>query len=524
MEINDSLRELDVTLYGNVETISDTLSKCRVRIFYKGLNRNRTFISEDFANQLIASLPYAPIKGIFNKDEMDYEDHGERNSDGQIYGVVSENPNFAWEKHLDKDGVEREYACADVILYTALYPEANLISGKSQSMEIHRKGLEGEWKIWDGDMQPYFEFYKGHLLGLQVLGDEVEPCFEGSAFFSLYKDAKDLYDYICKNSKVKEESKKMDKNLFRLSDADKCDLLFDALNTSADSFTVVMDIYDDYAIAYDVVAKKYIRAYYTKDNEANTVTVDRTEDCYIVDVTETEMNALNAMKAVGSFTDIQAKLDEQTSQIETFTADKNSLTEQLAAAQAELDEFKKKKEDEEGCNNAAKDDDKKDDDKKDGDEGKKDGDGEDDDEKKKGKTENALSEEVQAEIESYKNAIAEKDAEIVRLNNSISDITNEKSELEAFKKAADTEKKTAIINEFAAHLSEEQVTEFTGKMDDFSVEDFKKEVCFAAYNADASVLGNKKTEDEPGLIYKNTGKETENGMLALLKKHKGGNK
>ena len=88
MEINDSLRELDVTLYGNVETISDTLSKCRVRIFYKGLNRNRTFISEDFANQLIASLPYAPIKGIFNKDEMDYEDHGERNSDGQIYGVV----------------------------------------------------------------------------------------------------------------------------------------------------------------------------------------------------------------------------------------------------------------------------------------------------------------------------------------------------------------------------------------------------------------------------------------------------
>nr|DAI82448.1 MAG TPA: hypothetical protein [Caudoviricetes sp.] len=50
MEINDSLRELDVTLYGNVETISDTLSKCRVRIFYKGLNRNRTFISEDFAN------------------------------------------------------------------------------------------------------------------------------------------------------------------------------------------------------------------------------------------------------------------------------------------------------------------------------------------------------------------------------------------------------------------------------------------------------------------------------------------
>jgi hypothetical protein len=41
---------LDVTLYGATEKITDTLSKCRVRIFYKGMNRNRTFISEDFAN------------------------------------------------------------------------------------------------------------------------------------------------------------------------------------------------------------------------------------------------------------------------------------------------------------------------------------------------------------------------------------------------------------------------------------------------------------------------------------------
>lgn len=521
MEINDSLCKLDVTLYGNSEPISDTLSKCRVRIFYKGLNRNRTFISEDFAQQLIDSLPYAPIKGIFDKDDLDFGDHGKKNSDGQIYGVVSENPNFAWEKHLDDDGVEREYACADVILYTALYPEANLITGKPQSMEIHRKGLEGEWKIWDGDMQPYFEFQKGHLLGLQVLGNEVEPCFEGSAFFSLYKDAKDLYDYI-KNSKEKEESKKMDKNLFRLSDSEKCDLLFDALNTNENGFTIVCDIYDEYAIAYCVDNKKYIRAYYTKNNDTNAVTVDRIEDCYIVDVSEAEMTALNAMKAIGSYTEIENKLNEQKTQIDTYTIENNSLTEQLSDAKAELEEYKKKEE-EDNAKCAKKDDD----DKKDGDEGKNDGEGDgegDDDKKKKPKTENELSEEIKNEIESYKQQIAAKDAEILKLNNSISDINNEKSELESFKKAVDTEKKTAIINEFAANLTEEQVAEFTGKMDDFSVEDFKKEVCFAAYNANASILAGKKAEDEPGLMYKLNQKDTETGALALLKKHKGGNK
>ena len=187
MTLDESLLRFNVTLYGDVETLSPTLSKCRLRIFYRGLNRNRTFISEDFARQLIESLPYAPIKGIFDKDGLDYEDHGKENSDGRIYGIVPEDPNFAWEKHVDKDGIEREYACADVYLYTALYPEANLISGKSQSMEIDKNGLDGEWKIWSGDGQPYYEFHVGHLLGLQVLGDEVEPCFEGSAFFSLYR-------------------------------------------------------------------------------------------------------------------------------------------------------------------------------------------------------------------------------------------------------------------------------------------------------------------------------------------------
>jgi hypothetical protein len=41
---------LDVTIYGAMEPVTPTLSKSRVRIFYKGMNRNRTFISEDFAN------------------------------------------------------------------------------------------------------------------------------------------------------------------------------------------------------------------------------------------------------------------------------------------------------------------------------------------------------------------------------------------------------------------------------------------------------------------------------------------
>jgi hypothetical protein len=78
----------------------------------------------------------------------DYTDHGRERYEGRIYGIVPENPNFAWEKHLDVDGVERTYACTDVYLFTGLYKqEAFDIVGKSQSMELYVDSIEGEWKV-----------------------------------------------------------------------------------------------------------------------------------------------------------------------------------------------------------------------------------------------------------------------------------------------------------------------------------------------------------------------------------------
>ena len=56
VQINeDNLNKIDITLYGDTVKISDTLSKTRARIFYRGFNRNRTYISEEFASQLIDS-------------------------------------------------------------------------------------------------------------------------------------------------------------------------------------------------------------------------------------------------------------------------------------------------------------------------------------------------------------------------------------------------------------------------------------------------------------------------------------
>lgn len=492
---DDVSLKLDVTTYGNLETVTDTISKCRVRIFYKGLNRNRTYISDDFANQLISSLPYAPIKGIFNYADVDFEDHGEDNTDGRIYGVVPENHNFAWEKHMDEDGVEREYATADVYLFTGLYPEASLIPGKPQSMEIFRMNLKGEWKIWE-DGKPYFHFYKGSLVGLQTLGREVEPCFEGSAFFSLCKDLQDCVNYIKQidNHNKKEEGEKMDKTLFRLSDNEKADILFDLINPNFNEAGnwelngIVTDVYDDYALYVNQTG--YHRAYYTKDGD--NVSLGEVIDVKITDVTASEYSALEAMKAISgtyeaaqeSYTNLENKVNELEAEKETYTAEKATLEEAKATLEAEKETYTAEKEGLE-----------------------------------------ASIAEKDAKIGEYETQISDLTAENVRLENEKNDIISENESLGAFKKNVETEKKTAIINEFAAHLTDEQIDNFKSVMDNFEVADFKKEVCTAAYEADPTIFSKK---EDTGLIFKGGNPDSskaESGVIRLLNKYKnGGNK
>lgn len=486
----------DVTTYGNIETVTDTISKCRVRIFYKGMNRNRTYISDDFANQLISSLPYAPIKGIFNYGEVDFEDHGEDNTDGRIYGVVPETHHFAWEKHVDEDGVEREYATADVYLFTGLYPEASLIPGKPQSMEIFRGNLKGEWRISESDGRPYFHFLKGSLVGLQTLGRDVEPCFEGSAFFSLCEDLQNCVNYIKQldNTIKKEEGEKMDKTLFRLSDNEKADILFDLINPNFNEEGnwelngIVTDVYDDYALYVNQTG--YHRAYYTKDGD--NVSLGEVMDVKITDVTASEYSALEAMKAISgtyeaaqeAYTALEGKVSELEEEKTAFEAEKETLTTEKAELESKVAEFESEK-----------------------------------------TTLEATISEKETKITEYETQISDLTAENVRLENEKNDIISENESLETFKKNVETEKKTAIIDEFSAHLTDEQIENFKNAMGSFEVADFKKEVCTAAYEADPTIFAKK---EDSGLIFKggnpDNGK-TESGVIRLLNKHKnGGNK
>jgi hypothetical protein len=118
----------------------------------------------------------------------------------------------------------------------------------------------------------------------------VEPCFEGAAFYSLKDNLEELIKYT-KTLSEKEESVDMEKTLFRLSDNDKAELIAMALNPNFNEegnwemSSIVLDVYDDYALIGNVKTGGYQRAYYTKDGD--NVTIGDIVDVYIVDVTAT---------------------------------------------------------------------------------------------------------------------------------------------------------------------------------------------------------------------------------------------
>lgn len=179
------------TVYGNLTPLNNSaFSKARLKIFYKGLNRNGSYITDEVAEKLLSTLPGTPIVGSFSGEKDDFEGHMPWSPEElKAYGFVPQDMNFSWEMSLDPDGVYRTYACTDIILWTGRYPIASRIVGKSHSMELNPDTVTGEWVESDDDF--YFKFTNAEFFGLCVLGEDYEPCFEGSSFYELHNKKED---------------------------------------------------------------------------------------------------------------------------------------------------------------------------------------------------------------------------------------------------------------------------------------------------------------------------------------------
>jgi hypothetical protein len=78
--------------------------------------------------------------------------------------------------------VEREYLMTEGWLWTGQYPECRRIlsKGNNQSMELDEDTLNATWSNDDNSNVQFFIINEAIISKLCTLGEENEPCFEGS--------------------------------------------------------------------------------------------------------------------------------------------------------------------------------------------------------------------------------------------------------------------------------------------------------------------------------------------------------
>lgn len=151
-------------------------------------NPNGTVINKEVGRQIAATLPGAPVVGLYDEQTGDFVEHSRslEIKDGVVierdltkpYGFVSFDP--PWYQDFMENGVVRTYLMCKAYLWTRQYAEASLALNKGQSMELSEQSLSG---YYEGDV---FIFTQATLDKLCILGDAYAPCFAGASIMSTY--------------------------------------------------------------------------------------------------------------------------------------------------------------------------------------------------------------------------------------------------------------------------------------------------------------------------------------------------
>ena len=144
------------------------------------------------------TLRGAPIVGYYRSDKEDFSDHGEEitiDGDGvhfknntKPYGFVAPDAKV-WFKDFEEEdefgnSIIRTYLMTTGYLWQGQFEQVSKVyqdGGKPHSMELNEKTLKGHWATNPKNNMEFFIINDAIFEKLCILGDEVEPCFQGGA-------------------------------------------------------------------------------------------------------------------------------------------------------------------------------------------------------------------------------------------------------------------------------------------------------------------------------------------------------
>lgn len=199
--MHQSIATIDSPEFINLQPldINPLMSSCDIKVLYVGQNRNHSYITKEVATNMAKTLRGAPIVGYYKKEKGDFADHGEKiiiDDEGikfqcmtVPYGFVSPDAKVWFQTFNDIDDfgneIKREYLVTTGYLWTGQYEECKkALDGRPHSMELDNDSLEGKWSTDSSTGMDFFIVNDATFSKLCILGDDVEPCFEGSSITS----------------------------------------------------------------------------------------------------------------------------------------------------------------------------------------------------------------------------------------------------------------------------------------------------------------------------------------------------
>lgn len=442
MPKNISIATIDSPEFINITGISPFVSKCECKVFYLGHNRNGSHIDKTVAVQMAQTLPGCPVVGYYSEQKEDFRDHGELvtiDGDGvkfkcqtTPYGFVAPDAKVWFKDFEDQDEfgnkVVRTYLMTECYLWTGQFEEAMKVynEGRPHSMELDSKTLKGFWSTDNNCGMDFFIINDAIFSKLCILGEDVEPCFEGSSITSPKVSSSFTVDSNFKNTlySMMEELKEL-------------------TNSTLEKGESQMDTEKEFVNVQDAVVNPESQpAEASSVAEENTLEVEApVEEVIAEKVPEEEISKISEIE------------DNLSSEINS----ENQNT---------VEEFKKKEDSEEDKNSSDdSDSDSKSDDETDKEEDKQDN--SDEDEKKKVPTKNTLEEveEKYSLLEQQYNELQEKFTALEEQN----------KELKEFKLKVEDQEKDNLINSFYM-LSDEDKKNVIENKANYTLDDIKKEL------------------------------------------------
>lgn len=275
---------------------------------------------------------------------------------------------------------------------------------------------------------------------------------------------------------------------YKLSDNAKFNAIWSLLNVNfseENNWLVeydICEIYDEYAVVRNYSEGIFERVYYTKNDETDSVELGNRVRCYIMDVSEGEKAALDALHGLNNNT--YEKVDETYSnalaEVEAKTGELNAANEALEAKTAEFDALT------ETYN-----------------------------------TEKSANETKIGELnESIATLTTERDDAVSKLADSVitvNSLNEEIATLNSFKTDIEKKEKEAVIAKYAKVLSTDVIASYTEKIAEYtSAKELDKDMAYELVSTNQSVFANNGNS-QPAYVPRDT---SVTGLGAILDKYK----